>query len=535
VVVGLAAAWAVHWRVLDYGFVYDDYAFLRPLSLSEVANAFRGPWDPGGVQVAFYRPLTVLLHKLRFDWFQFDARAYHWLSLVLVGMAGGLIGTWVGRVTREAWAGTLAAVLTVAHPVGVWSMTAWITNQFHALQAVVIAVALNVWWSGRQRGTLAWLPLLALQVVAFLVKEDGLMLLPTLLVLQAIQPGVEWRKRLPPLPVILMTPALLGLLLWWRTQALGGLGGYGGSPTIDGAAVKLAAGLRAVVSAPVEVGPVAWTAVVAVLALLLWKRSETGRRAAFLIVAGAAIVGIWNLPFVLVTKPEQYYALALGASVSLAGAFYGLMALLPRTVLSRAAVALLAAVWLASAVYDDRLLARQYSPGHGYVRETDEVALGWPLPPEFKRFLEAKAEDRRNRRATVPLSEVASTVTYGMYAPEPDGPSTFQWTAGRGIVFVTRRAREFRFKVLAHEVRNSAAGRDLRVEVDGRQVAALTLEPRVWTVVSVPIPQSGLRQFARVDIISPNPWRPSDVDPGSQDTRWLGVRVTDYEVLTSRR
>jgi hypothetical protein len=96
---------------------------------------------------------------------------------------------------------------------------------------------------------------------------------------------------------------------------------------------------------------------------------------------------------------------------------------------------------------------------------------------------------------------------------------------------VNRRASEFRFKVLAHEIRNSSAGTDLRIEVDGRRAVDLTLQPHAWTVVAVKIPTSRLRQFARVDIISPRPWRPADVDPASRDTRLLGVRVRDYQLL----
>ena len=86
------ATWLVHRETLHYGFEYDDYYFLRPHTLAEVLAAFHGPWDLGGVMVKFYRPLTVVLHAVRFELFGLNAPAHHAVSLTLFAVAASLDG-----------------------------------------------------------------------------------------------------------------------------------------------------------------------------------------------------------------------------------------------------------------------------------------------------------------------------------------------------------------------------------------------------------------------------------------------------------
>lgn len=526
--VALAVTLTVHWPVLGYGFVYDDYAFLQPLAWSDVGAAFSATWDPTGVMVPFFRPLTVLLHKLTFDAFQFDARLYHLLSLALVGLAGGFVGLWIAAVARATWAGMLGAAITVVHPAGVFSMTAWITNQMHAVQAVLLGLALWAWWHVRERGALAWVPLLVLQIVAFLVKEDGIVLLASILVLHAVRPGVPWRRRLPPAAILAAAPALCGLLLWWRTVALGGLGGYGAAITWERSLVTLSAGPRALLASPVGVGLVAW-AVVAAAFVAAWRSRTPGTRdAAFLVASGLAIVLVWNLPFVYVTKPEQYYALTIGASIALTGAVLALVRTLPATVAWRAAVGLAVGAWMVAAATDSRLLARHFAPARGHALATDDIVREWNLPHEMDEFLVVKGEAVRQRQSLPSLHAFARTVSYGFHPEELDGGGhAFRWTRGAATVFVHRRFAEFRC-----ELRALAGGpeddRRLRVLVDGREAEALVLEDGRWTEIAVRIPSSRLRSFARVDIDAGS-WRPSETIAGSNDGRELGVQVRGCE------
>src|SRR5919202_3560495 len=66
VVVAAALTLILYKDTLGYGFDYDDYHFIRPYSRAEVLAAFHGPWDATGIEVPFYRPLTVALYAARF-------------------------------------------------------------------------------------------------------------------------------------------------------------------------------------------------------------------------------------------------------------------------------------------------------------------------------------------------------------------------------------------------------------------------------------------------------------------------------------
>ena len=62
-------------HTLVYGFDYDDYHFVRPYSVQDVLDTFHGPWDASGIEVPFYRPLTIAFFALRFEAFGLNAVA----------------------------------------------------------------------------------------------------------------------------------------------------------------------------------------------------------------------------------------------------------------------------------------------------------------------------------------------------------------------------------------------------------------------------------------------------------------------------
>jgi hypothetical protein len=42
-------------HTIGYGLDYDDYYFVRPYTLAQLAETFRGSWDDSGIMVPFYR------------------------------------------------------------------------------------------------------------------------------------------------------------------------------------------------------------------------------------------------------------------------------------------------------------------------------------------------------------------------------------------------------------------------------------------------------------------------------------------------
>ena len=89
-------------------------------------------------------------------------------------------------MTGRALAAAVAALLVVAHPTMPYSLVAWVTNQMHLVQTLVVLSAFLWWHAVRARTIVWWLPLLVFGAAAFMVKEDGLMLLPAIVALHAI-------------------------------------------------------------------------------------------------------------------------------------------------------------------------------------------------------------------------------------------------------------------------------------------------------------------------------------------------------------
>jgi hypothetical protein len=166
-------------HTIAYGFDYDDYHFVRPYSGTEVLRTFHGPWDASRIEVPFYRPLTICLYAARFALFGINATAYHVLSLAMFAGAAFLVGTFASQTLGRPWAGVLASVVFVCHPSFPYSAVVWVTNQMHLLELLTVMSALCWWFAVRRRSAVWWVPLLAFEVAALLIKEDGVMLSPS--------------------------------------------------------------------------------------------------------------------------------------------------------------------------------------------------------------------------------------------------------------------------------------------------------------------------------------------------------------------
>jgi hypothetical protein len=163
-----AALWALcfgavllqYWPALSFGFVYDDYHFIRPYDMTEVLRAFHGTWDAAGIEPAFYRPLTIVLYALRFRAFGLNESAHHAASLIAFATAGGLLATLAWRITGRGATGAWVALFWTVHPNAPLSLAAWLTNQMHLAQTLVIVLSLWWWWRIKAATWGWWMPLL---------------------------------------------------------------------------------------------------------------------------------------------------------------------------------------------------------------------------------------------------------------------------------------------------------------------------------------------------------------------------------------
>jgi len=535
------ATWLVHRETLHYGFDYDDYYFLRPHTFAEVLATFQGPWDLGGVMVKFYRPLTVVLHAIRFELFGFNAPAHHAVSLTLFAVAASLVGWLAYRLTGRAIAAPAATLLVVAHPTMPYSLVAWVTNQMHLLQALVVLTAFVWWHHVRARTLVWWLPLLGFATAAFMVKEDGLMLLPAILAVHAITRR-ESEPGLRPAPWIFagMAGVLVVGLLAWRSSALGELGGYG-RPTYHAAWINFTKGLTGVfrlVPADRPWQPVAsWFAtLLPIAALVAWRWISAGARACLLV--GIAIAVLFNVPFIFVTKAEQMYLVGIGAALTLAGASLGMLDLAARARTHRACTLAVIAILLgglASFVAVARDITRDFEPFGPIVLAHDDLVRTWgQVPLELREYVALKREPgAAGRVSSNPLDEL-SQVIFGTHGREtsPDGVG-YMWMFGpRAEIHVRANARSVTIP-LRHPIEAFREPTRALINADGRPADDLALVNPEWRMSTVPLRAADVPRMSgmhRIRITIDHAWRPSEVIPGSTDERVLGLQIGELAI-----
>jgi hypothetical protein len=126
----------------------------------------------------------------------------------MFALCATLAGCFVNRVAGRITPALFASVMFVAHPAMPYSLVAWITNQMHLIETLTVLTAF-CWWSVvRSRSAIWWLPLLVLACVAFMIKEDGVMLLPSVIAIHAVYRRVAVTS-LPPVPRTIVVPAVV--------------------------------------------------------------------------------------------------------------------------------------------------------------------------------------------------------------------------------------------------------------------------------------------------------------------------------------
>jgi len=583
---GIGIALAYGWMG-DVGFHYDDFHLVRPWSAIEWRRAWLGSWDPTGIEPVFYRPLTAAWYAVRFHWFALNATAMHALSLVGHAACAMLLGWLLRREGATVRLAAFGAWTYAVHPAMPYAQVSWLTNQMHLAQSLVVVGALLVWQVARDRHAGWWTPIAALAVMAFLIKEDGIMLLPVIAALTALRVWVLG-ARAPRAWVLLAVAALCLLvgLVALRDARLGRLGGYGTPefraivpnyvkgiqsafflwPTtrtwqavasvitcaallvalgltrrrpgrlplkLAGAALVVALSLNvpAAFRSSVSYSVVAWqglasgaalTLLVLGLGVALWHGL---RVQLFLLAAGLAVALGFDLPFVFVSKREQYHLVGLGSALAIAGAAsaIGSLAARPR----RRAVAWVALVAATLPFpFLARHLARDFLSCSGPVLRADQIAKGWwVVPLEVKEWIDLKAQ-----RCAAGLGPSRVTdlpvVAWDVYPePVPGEPGSARWTSERPVALFARDAVSATL-----ELRRPDAAPDRLVRVTtsssgGTQV--LMLDSAAWRRVTVrfsPGPLAWLRHAQRVDLLV-EPWFvPGARDPTSRDLRRHGVQ-----------
>ena len=516
---------------VGYGFHYDDYHFVRPYTAHEVLDTFHGPWDRFGIETAYYRPLTVALYAVRFAVFGLNARANHLLSLAMFAAAAALFAIFAGRVSNSRLAGLLAAAVFVINPGMPYSAVAWVTNQMHVAELLVVFAAALWWFEVRRQPARWWAPLL-LQAAAFLIKEDGVMLIPAILVLHALRRVIVERDLPHPPRSFVVAAAIVGAaLLLVRASALHGSPSHH-LPSFDQAWQNWTRGLSGAyrllpAKRPWQPAASWFVTVLPIAALLAWRRLSRDVR--FALAAGAVTGVLFVLPFAFIIKAEQLHLVVAGASLLLAAAAAGLI----QSVRSFAGRALLFSATVPGLVVMAavaRDITRDFEPFGPIVLHTDDLVKGWAaVPLELREYLAAKPQTHPDPDPSRALPIVA----FGLHGREtsPDGVA-LRWMAGATAdVFARRGTRLVSFPV-RHERGAFAEPAHVVVTADGARVIDATLDDGRWRTFDVALRQRapiGLAGMHHIRIVLDHAWVPAKIIPGSGDGRTLGLQIGAIE------
>jgi len=400
------------------------------------------------------------------------------------------------------------------------------------MQLLVVITAFGWWFHVRRRSAGWWAPLVVLQVAALMIKEDGVMLLPSIVALHTAR---KWlvERDLPHVPVrfIAVCVAAMAALLVFRSSVLHGAA-HTRMPSFDQARYNIWRGL----SSAFELVPARrryqWSAswfviLVPLVAAALWIRIPRPTR--FVMIAGLIIGVLFVSPFIFIIKAEQLHIVSLGAAMFLAGAGTGVVQAWPSGRAWRAATTAAFIGGLVLLALVSRDITRDFEPFAPGVLATDVHPQGWAaVPIELREYLARKRTADRQQFDPNPARGL-EIVGFGLHGRETTaGGTSLQWMAQPSAQFYVRRDKRLLTIPLRHEIGAFREPAHLRVSVDGRVVQEITLADDSWHRVDLvlkprDVPRLGGMHVVRLQL--DHAWIPSQVVPGSTDTRTLGVQV----------
>jgi hypothetical protein len=532
-----AGVFLMYAPTLHYGFDYDDYHFVRPYSPGEVRAAFAGPWDPSGIEVPFFRPLTVALYAARFHFFGLNAEAHHAVSLFLFAAVVLLFGMWVRAMLSSVAAGLFGILVLIVHPAMPYSAVAWVTNQMHLLAMLTVLAALLWWTHVRGRSARWWMPLLLFEAAAVLLKEDGIMLVPAVVAIHLLYRAlVDPRLRLPPRAFLLAALGTAAAILLTRHAALHGAIAYA-VPDAGTAWRNFRTGFESAfwlspVKRSWQLSASWFVTLVPLAAFLTWRRLTGPAR--FGLAAGLALGLLFNLPFVLVVKVQQLHLVGLSAALLLTSASFGLVQVAERRVFRAASAAVLASGILCLTVLT-RDITRDFEPFGSIILATDDLVAGWAaVPAELRDYLAVKKAPDAASRVSANPAEALGSVVFNAHGWETGpGGRRFRWmTGGEAEIEVNASAGGITLP-LRHEIGLFRETVRARIELNGRTIDAMEFNSGDWrtaTIVLRGVPVPRLRKMHRIVLRVDRTWIPAVLDPRSGDHRRVGLQLGELQL-----
>ena len=177
-------AFVVYLRALGFGFVFDDRyqildnAWIRswhflPSFFTHHVWMFNDPTVAGG---NYWRPLFLTWLLINHTLFALKPVGWHLTSILAHVAVTWLVYRLASRLTRDAAAAVIAALLFAVHPIHIEAVT-WVSGMTDPLMTFFFIASLLCWFRYREDGRTAWLATsLVLYAASMLSKEPGIVL-----------------------------------------------------------------------------------------------------------------------------------------------------------------------------------------------------------------------------------------------------------------------------------------------------------------------------------------------------------------------
>jgi hypothetical protein len=172
---GIALALATFLLVLptlDYGYLLEDYKYIRSYSLGEIARTFSSTWEPTQRETRGYRPL----HSVHYAFFHRliggDPLRNHLLKTGLLIIGALLLYAFGLRCTGSRSTAFWTALTYIFLGGNAWQIS-WLNHRHHILQLQLILLSLisfDCYLSRRRK--LSWFLAFLFFLLAFLLKEE---------------------------------------------------------------------------------------------------------------------------------------------------------------------------------------------------------------------------------------------------------------------------------------------------------------------------------------------------------------------------
>lgn len=184
---------------IHYGYLLEDYRYLRPYSPEEILHTFSAHWEPLQIETKGYRPLHSVQYAFFYMLIGGDPVKNHILKMALF-VAGVLLVYFLAfRCTNDISSAFWTALIYPCLATMAWQVS-WLVNRQHLLQIIFFASMIILYDRYLLKGSrLFWTASLVVFLLALLLKETAVMYPLIILAFSSIVRKRAIRSQVKPL------------------------------------------------------------------------------------------------------------------------------------------------------------------------------------------------------------------------------------------------------------------------------------------------------------------------------------------------